>query len=66
MIDRTCCKCGEYVTHVWTYVLKDDKERIEWSGHENCISETEKQIKQVKNIDKKSVAKVIADAGLNK
>jgi DNA-directed RNA polymerase subunit N (RpoN/RPB10) len=64
MINRTCFSCGEYVSDVWTVQLKDDKETKEFSGHYKCTDNLHKRIKIIKNVDKKSVQKIIAELDL--
>jgi hypothetical protein len=64
MIDRTCSVCGGTVSDVWTVQLKDDKETKEFSGHYKCVDNLHKRIKGIKNVDKKSVQKVIAEIDL--
>jgi DNA-directed RNA polymerase subunit N (RpoN/RPB10) len=64
MINRVCFECGEYVSDVWTVQLKDDKETREYSGHYKCVTELHNRIKNVKNVDKKSVEKIIKELNL--
>lgn len=64
MINRTCDICGEYVSDVWTFVLSDDKDKKEWSGHRQCIDQVEFKVKSVKDLHKKSVDKVLKEVNL--
>ena len=64
MINRVCFKCGEYVQDVWVERIYDEKESIQFSGHAQCINELHNQVKSIKNLDKKSVKKVLTELGL--
>lgn len=59
MINRTCDICKEYVLDVWVFVLSDDREKREWSGHKQCVDQIESKVKLVKDLHKKSVDKVL-------
>jgi predicted site-specific integrase-resolvase len=61
MIDKICFLCGEYVSDVYTVRIKDDKEAVEYSGHNQCVTDLHNQINGIKNLDKKSVQQVLKE-----
>lgn len=64
MINRVCFKCGEYTNDVWVAVISDEKEKVEFIGHKQHIDELHNHIKNIKNLDKKSVQKIIKELGI--
>jgi hypothetical protein len=64
MINRVCFKCGEYVENVWVFVISDDREKVELSGHKKCVDNLETQYKAIKNVHKLSVQKVLKELRL--
>jgi hypothetical protein len=64
MIDRNCFSCGGYAENVWVFVIADDREKVQFSGHRKCIDELELRYKAIKNVHKLSVQKVIQELDL--
>jgi hypothetical protein len=64
MINRVCFKCGEYCENVWVFVISDDREKVELSGHKKCVDNLESQYKAIKNVHKLSVQKVLKELNL--
>jgi hypothetical protein len=64
MIDRECEICGNFTQDVWTLSLYDEKERIFLSGHKSCVDSVDEKVKKIKDLEKKSVQKVIKELGL--
>ena len=64
MIDRECYVCKEYIDKVVTVRIFDDKEYVEYPCHEKCANELYDQIQNVKDLEKKPVAKVIKELKL--
>lgn len=65
MIDTVCVICKEYVSEVWTIVIKDDKSTQEYSGHLHCVKGIQDQMNNIKNVDKKSVQQVLKELKLS-
>jgi hypothetical protein len=60
MINRICEVCGEFNSgDNWVNKLSDKDGFVEINGHEKCIDQLHKKIKNVKDLDKKSVQKVL-------
>jgi hypothetical protein len=65
LINRICYVCSEYVQDVWVVILRDDKEYREFEGHRQCIDQLHNRIDNVKDLDKKSVQKVLKELKMN-
>lgn len=60
-----CMVCKEYnAMEIQTVRISDDKEKYEIVGHIYCTDELFKKIKAIKDLDKKSVKKVLDEIGL--
>jgi hypothetical protein len=58
--------CGEYADKVWVERISDKDQSVEISGHEGCINMIHKKVKGIKDLDKKSVDKVLKEINLIK
>lgn len=65
MINRECNLCHNYVNDVWTLEISDNNEKVFISGHKECIDQLDDKVKAVKDLSKKSVAKVIKEIGFS-
>jgi hypothetical protein len=64
MIDRYCEVCKGYNAednHV--IEIKDDKDKVIINCHQSCADELHSKIKNVKDLHKKSVGKVLKEIG---
>jgi hypothetical protein len=67
MINRICDICSAYVTDTWVLLLSDHKfTKFEISGHLACINKIESKIKNIKNVDKLTVDKVLKEINFQK
>jgi hypothetical protein len=64
MSNRICSICNKYVQDVWVVTLSDDKEKVEFDGHKVCVDELHDRIKNVKDLVKKPVKKVLKELSL--
>lgn len=65
MNERQCEICHEWnnsENHVLE--LTDDKRRVQFNGHKQCVDDLHLQIKNVKDLRKKSVEKVFDEIGI--
>lgn len=67
MTDRLCEICSELNDiNVYVLELKDDKEKVQFEGHRECIDELHIKVKSIKDLAKKPIYKVLKEIGLNK
>jgi hypothetical protein len=60
MLDRLCDICKEFNNDDnWVVRLSDDKESIEFNGHQKCIDNLYNDFKNIKDIHKLPVKKVL-------
>lgn len=65
MTSKLCDICKEMnLDHSWVFRLSDDKERIEFNGHSECIDSIYNQFKSIKDYSKKSVKQVLKELKL--
>jgi len=66
MIDQYCEICKEGINSD-NYVLEiaDDKQKIQINGHKDCIDELHIKVKEVKELKKKPVQKVLKEIGFS-
>ena len=50
----------------WNLQISDNKTSIIINGHKSCIDETDNKIKNIKDVKKKTVDKVLAEINFNK
>jgi hypothetical protein len=56
-MEKTCYFCGEYVDDLYSIEIADDKKKVVFSGHKECVDDV---YWKVKEMDKKlSVDKVL-------
>lgn len=65
MTDRYCMICESHnAGDNWNLELSDDKEKVLLCGHKECIDELHIKIKGIKDLNKKSVQKVLKEIGV--
>jgi hypothetical protein len=62
MSDHYCEICKQLHNET-NHVIKisDDKESVEIDGHENCVNELYKKLKNIKDLNKKSVKAILKE-----
>lgn len=62
MINRYCEICKQPNNgDIWVEKISDKDEFIEIQGHEKCVSQLHITVKNIKNLDKKSVKQVLKE-----
>lgn len=60
MTERYCQICKTYFSgYTSTLEISDGKEKIQITGHDQCVDEIQKQIKSIKDVHKLSVKEVL-------
>lgn len=67
MSEVICMVCNELNTgDVQTVRVSDDREKFDLIGHVKCTDDVYKKIKNVKDIEKKNVSKVLKEIGIKR
>ncbi|PLR99497.1 hypothetical protein [Bacillus sp. T33-2] len=65
MSERFCDICNEFnIGHNHVLKIADDKQSVMINGHEDCITDLHKKIKNLPDLKKLPVKKVLEEIGL--
>jgi hypothetical protein len=56
--------CKEYVNDVWTLVFSEKDKKTEFSGHLQCVDKLENKAKAAKNLNAKTLEKILKEIGI--
>jgi hypothetical protein len=64
MINHQCEICKQYVANNWVMRIYDDHTSVDVNGHKSCIDELDIRFKQIKDVHKKNVQKVLKELNI--